>query len=95
MKSTPPLGHPDNPQTKAAPVDALLIARAFRPDGDDHATTIVLKHSDPYSVALQLAGWLRAAIEVALQHGAGESFGDTCVDDVLDRWLSGEREKDR
>jgi hypothetical protein len=86
--TTPPLGSPHNPQTAAAPVDALLIARMFLFGEDDRATGVLLKHADPYSCTLQLAGWLRAAIDTALQHGAGEEFGDTTVDDVLDRWLT-------
>jgi hypothetical protein len=85
--NTPAWGHPDNPQTAAAPVDALLIARMHL-RSDDSATSVLLKHADPYSTTLQLAGWLRTAIDTALKHGAGAEFGDATVDDVLDRWLT-------
>lgn len=71
--------------TSSAPVDALLIARAFLRDDED-ATAVLLKHCDPYSTTLQLCGWLKAAIEEALSHGPNR-FGDDTVDDVLARWL--------
>jgi hypothetical protein len=73
-------------QTAAAPVDALLIARAFLTD-DDTATQLLLKHCDPYSTTLQLAGWLRTALAEALEHGAGAQFGETTPIDVLNRWI--------
>lgn len=73
--------------TGRAPVDALLIARAFL-RGDEDTTAVLLKHCDPHSTTLQLAGWLRTAIAAALDHGAGREFGDHTVDDVLDRWLT-------
>ena len=83
---------PTSEQTKSAPVDALLIARMFC-NHDDTATTVMLKHCDPYSTTLQLAGWLRAAIDTALAHGAGSECGDQSVDDVLDRWLTKVRQE--
>ncbi|MCX6468089.1 MAG: hypothetical protein NTW76_02075 [Corynebacteriales bacterium] len=78
---------PTADQTAAAPIDALLIARAFLRD-DDAATQVLLKHSDPYSTTLQLAGWLKAAIERALATDPDNEHGDRTVDDVLDRWLT-------
>ncbi|QFS93540.1 hypothetical protein FIV07_22505 [Mycobacterium sp. THAF192] len=72
--------------TQRAPVDALLIAKAFI-HGDEDTTAVLLKHCDPHSTTLQLAGWLRTAIATALDCGAGTEFGDNTVDDVLDRWL--------
>lgn len=77
---------PTPDQTNAAPVDALLIARAFLQD-DPAATAVLLKHCDPWSCTLQLAGWLRTALDVALAHGAGQ-HQDHSVDDVLDRWIA-------
>lgn len=73
--------------TGRAPVDALLIARAFL-RGDQAATAVLLKHADAHSTTLQLAGWLRTALDTALAHGAGHEFGDHTVDDVLARWLT-------
>lgn len=78
---------PTGTQTEAAPVDALLIARAFVSDDDD-AVQLLLKHCDPWSCTLQLAGWLRTAIDVALKHGAGERIGCHNVDDMLAFWLN-------
>jgi hypothetical protein len=54
---TTALGHPDNERTRRAPVDAVLLAQAFYRD-DDAATKVLLDNCDPYSVALQLCGWL-------------------------------------
>lgn len=57
--TTPPLGDPENPQTRRAPVDSVLLLQAFHHD-DSFAQQVVLKTCDPYSVALQLCGWLLA-----------------------------------
>ncbi|GAB4597524.1 hypothetical protein MOKP4_38420 [Mycobacterium avium subsp. hominissuis] len=54
---TNPLGHPDNPLTRRAPLDAVLVAQAFYRD-DLPATAVLLGNCDPYSVALQLCGFL-------------------------------------
>jgi hypothetical protein len=54
-----PIGNPNNPLTKRASVDAILLAQAFHRD-DDAAQQVVLKNCDPYSVALQLCGFLFA-----------------------------------
>ncbi|MBS1691923.1 MAG: hypothetical protein JST91_06860 [Actinobacteria bacterium] len=78
---------PTTEQTAAAPVDALLIARAYL-RGDDDATQVLLKHCDPWSTTLQLAGWLRTALAEALHRGAGHQHEDHTVEDVLDRWIA-------
>ncbi|MBZ4620988.1 hypothetical protein [Mycobacterium avium] len=54
-----PLGHPDNELTKRASVDAVMLAQAFYRD-DDQGVQVILKNCDPYSVALQLCGFLFA-----------------------------------
>jgi hypothetical protein len=56
---TTPLGHPDNEATKRASVDAVMLAQAFH-RGDDQAAEIIIKNCDPYSVSLQLCGFLFA-----------------------------------
>ncbi len=81
-------------RTAAAPEDALMIARRFLA-GDEMAAGILLGSSDPYSCTLQLAGWLRTAIQTALEYGAGEEFDDQTVDDVLGRWLDQIRKEAR
>ncbi|WP_024445635.1 hypothetical protein [Mycolicibacterium iranicum] len=57
--TTPPVGDPNNPMTKRASVDAVMLAQAFYRD-DDAAVEAILKHCDPHSVALQLCGFLYA-----------------------------------
>lgn len=57
--TTPPMGHPDNPVTARASVDAVMLAQAFYRD-DDAAVDAILKHCDAHSVALQLCGFLYA-----------------------------------
>ncbi|MDX1890120.1 hypothetical protein [Mycolicibacterium sp. 050158] len=57
--TNPPIGNPDNPLTKRASVDAVLLAQAFLRD-DDTGAGVIMKNSDPYSVALQLCGFLFA-----------------------------------
>lgn len=84
--SKPTFGHPDNPATAAAPVDALLIAEQFWRDNDE-TCGLLLKHCDPWSVILQMSGWLRASVRETLALGGGERFGDTDEFDVLARWL--------
>jgi hypothetical protein len=78
---------PTHEQTAGAPVDALLIAGQFWRD-DDKTTPVLLKHCDPWSVILQLTGWLRASVRETLARGGGEPFGDKDEFDVLDRWLT-------
>jgi hypothetical protein len=56
------LGHPDNERTRRAPIDAILLAQAaYR--GDDAAVMVLLDHCDPYSVVLQLCGWITTTFE--------------------------------
>jgi hypothetical protein len=52
-----PIGHPDNPMTRRAPVDSVLLLQALHRD-DEQAQQVLLASCDPYSVALQLCGWL-------------------------------------
>jgi hypothetical protein len=58
---THPLGHPDNPLTRRAPLDAVLLAQSFYRD-DMAATAVLLANCDCYSVALQLCGFLFATL---------------------------------
>jgi hypothetical protein len=73
---TAALGHPDNERTRRAPVDAVLIAQAFHRD-DDAALSVLFENCDPYSVALQLCGWLYATLR---------QF-DIDIEDRLGIWL--------
>ena len=52
-----PLGHPGNPRTRRAPLDAVLLAQAVH-RGDDDAQIAILANSDPFSISAQLAGFL-------------------------------------
>lgn len=54
---TTPLGHPDNPRTRRAPIDAVMLTQALHRD-DEAAQQVILGEGDPYSIALQLAGLL-------------------------------------
>lgn len=83
---------PTTEQTANAPIDALLIAGQFWRD-DSTTTPVLLRHCDPWSVCLQLAGWLRASVRETLALGGGESYGDTDEFDVLNRWLAKVREE--
>lgn len=56
-----PLGHPDNELTKRASVDAVMLTQALH-RGDDQGMQVILKNCDPYSVALQLCGFLLATL---------------------------------
>lgn len=73
-------------RTKAAPVDALLIAQAVWA-GDTATRDYVLSNADPWETTRQLAAWLRTAIQKALALGAGGEFGDVHEFDVIARWL--------
>lgn len=56
-----PLGHPDNDRTKRASLDGVLLTQAvYR--GDDAAQQVILANADPYSMAVQLAGFLLATL---------------------------------
>lgn len=56
-----PLGHPENPRTRIAPLDAVLLAQAVHNE-DPAAQVAILANSDPYSVCAQLAGFLLATL---------------------------------
>lgn len=56
-----PLGHPGNPRTRRAPLDAVLLAQAVH-RGDDDAQIAILANSDPFSISAQLAGFLLATM---------------------------------
>lgn len=76
-------------RSAAAGMDALLLAQArWR---DDHtAEYIIAKHCDPAEVNRVLAGWLRTAVQKALEYGAGAEMDDHDELDVVARWISGE-----
>jgi hypothetical protein len=78
--TTTKLGHPDNERTRRAPVDAVLIAQAFYRD-DDAAVGVLLNNADPYSVTLQLCGWLYATLR---------QF-DVDIEERLGMWLDAAR----
>lgn len=77
-----PLGHPDNPLTRRASVDAVLLAQSFYRD-DIAATSVLLSNCDPYSVSLQLCGFL---------FGTLIHFG-TDVEERLAIWLKETRQQ--
>lgn len=56
-----PLGHPENPRTSRASLDAVLLAQAVH-RGDEAAQVAVLANCDPFSVSAQLAGFLLATM---------------------------------
>jgi hypothetical protein len=80
--TTPPIGSPDNPLTKRAPIDGILLAQAFYRD-DDHAGQVIINNCDIHSVALQLCGWIYAGIRQA-----GED-----VEERLSLWLERTRDE--
>jgi hypothetical protein len=77
---THPLGHPDNEQTKRAPLDAVMLAQAMH-RGDDSGQQIILKNCDPYSVAMQACGFLLATFRE----------GGVNVEERLAIWLAATR----
>lgn len=52
-----PLGHPDNERTKRASVDAVMLTQALH-RGDDQGMQVILANCDPYSLAVQVCGFL-------------------------------------
>lgn len=58
---TAPLGHPENPRTRRAAVDSVLLIQAIH-RGDDDAQVAILANCDPFSVAAQLVGFLLATM---------------------------------
>lgn len=76
------IGHPDDPLTKRAAVDAVLLAQSFHRD-DDPAVQAILNNCDPYSVALQLCGFLYAT----LRHCGAD------VEERLGIWLAATRQQ--
>ncbi|PQE01402.1 hypothetical protein CYL16_04785 [Mycobacterium sp. EPG1] len=77
-----PIGHPENPATKRASVDSILLAQAFYRD-DDQGVETILKHCDPYSVALNLCGFIYATFR---------QF-DVDTEERLDIWLAETRKQ--
>ncbi|ANR92715.1 hypothetical protein [Mycobacterium avium] len=76
----------------AAPIDALLLAQSLW-SGDHTATDILMRYCEPWTVARELADWLRVAVTKALECGAGPEFGDVHEFDVLARWLQGVQQR--
>jgi hypothetical protein len=79
---------PDNQQTDAAPMDALLLAQSLWRQ-DHEATAIITGLVDPVATNRELANWLRVAVQKALEYGAGPECGDTDEFAVIARWISG------
>lgn len=79
---TEPLGSPENPLTKRAPLDAVLLAQAVYRD-DEPAQQAILANCDPYSVAIQLCGFLLATFH---------NF-DVDIEDRFGIWLEQTRQE--
>ncbi|WP_324666446.1 Hypothetical protein MUW33_2788 [Mycobacterium canetti] len=77
------IGRLPDERTARSGVDSVLLAQAFWRD-DMQAVETILRHMDPYSVALQLCGWLFATFR---QHGVN-------VEERLAVWLAACREQE-